>query len=83
VQQALEHLESERLIQRIKRRETFVSNSRERSWLLQSSAGLFHEEVDRLGFDVTSQGLRAEVALLTQWATDALGLGTRARGVIL
>jgi GntR family transcriptional regulator len=45
VRQALQRLESDGLIQRIKGRGTFVSGSREHSWLLQSSGGFFHEEV--------------------------------------
>jgi GntR family transcriptional regulator len=83
VRQALQRLESEGLIQRIKGRGTFVSGARERSWLLQSSAGFFHEEVDRLGLDVKSEVLRAEVAPLSHWATDALGLADASRGVVL
>ena len=83
VRQALQRLESEGLIQRIKGRGTFVAGSRERSWLLQSSGGFFHEEVDRLGFDVSSRVLRAEVAPLTHWATDALGLAEGSKGVTL
>jgi GntR family transcriptional regulator len=83
VRQALQRLESDGLIQRIKGRGTFVSGSREHSWLLQSSGGFFHEEVERLGFDVTSEILRAEVAPLTHWASDALGLVEGTRGVIL
>jgi GntR family transcriptional regulator len=83
VRQALQRLESEGLIQRIKGRGTFVAGSREHSWLLQSSGGFFHEEVDRMGFAVTSTVLRAEVAPLTHWATDALGLPDSAKGVNL
>lgn len=83
VRQALQRLESEGLIQRIKGRGTFVAGSRERSWLLQSSGGFFHEEVDRLGFDVTSKVLRAEVAPLTHWAAEALGLAEASNGVVL
>jgi GntR family transcriptional regulator len=83
VRQAIQRLESEGLIRRVKGRGTFVADSRGRSWLLQSSGGFFHEEVDRLGFDVTSKVLRAELGPLSHWAADALALAEGSEGVIL
>jgi GntR family transcriptional regulator len=72
VRQALQHLEAEGLIQRIKGRGTFVASTRPSTWLLQSSGGFFHEEVDRMGVNVTSRLLRAEIAELPTWASTAL-----------
>jgi GntR family transcriptional regulator len=83
VRQALQRLESEGLTRRIKGRGTFVAESRERSWLLQSSGGFFHEEVDRLGLNVTSKVLRAEVGPLAHWPAETLGRPVGSDGVIL
>jgi GntR family transcriptional regulator len=72
VRQALTRLEQAGLIVRIKGRGTFVAAASTSSWLLQSSEGFFHEELDRLGVTVTSRLLRAEVAPLPSWAAEAL-----------
>jgi GntR family transcriptional regulator len=72
IRQALQHLEAEGLIERIKGRGTFVASTRPSTWLLQSSGGFFHEEVDRMGVNVTSRLLRAEMAELPAWAATAL-----------
>jgi GntR family transcriptional regulator len=83
VRQALLRLENESLIERFKGRGTFVADSRNRSWLLQSSEGFFHDEVGRFGVNVTSTILRAEVAALPHWASEALRLPDGSDGVIL
>ena len=75
IRQALGRLEQEGLIVRRKGQGTFVAESRPRSWLLQSSAGFFEEEVERMGRLVTSVVLRTVVrGPLPAWAAAALGL---------
>ena len=44
IRQALARLEQEGLVSREKGRGTFVSDSRPRSWLIQSTEGFFHDE---------------------------------------
>jgi GntR family transcriptional regulator len=75
IRQALGRLEQEGLIQRRKGQGTFVAESQPRTWLLQSSAGFFQEEVERMGRLVTSVVLRTTVrGALPGWAAAALGL---------
>lgn len=83
MRQALARLEQGRLIRRRKGQGTFVEETRQHSWLLQSSGGFFQEEVERLGRHVTSDIRRAELRPLPAWAADALGLAPRATGVML
>ncbi len=83
VRQALLRLENEGLIQRLKGRGTFIADARHRSWLVQSSEGFFHDEVGRAGLDVTSRILRAELAPLPRWASQALMLDDDSHGAVL
>jgi GntR family transcriptional regulator len=83
VRQALLRLENEGLIQRLKGRGTFIADARHRSWLVQSSEGFFHDELGRFGLDVTSRILRAELAPLPQWASQALMLDEGSQGAVL
>lgn len=83
IRQALDRLERDGYIQRIKGRGTFVAGPRNRSWRLQSSEGFFQEEVSRLGHSVTSQILRASRAELPRWATDALELPEGSQGATI
>jgi GntR family transcriptional regulator len=83
VRQTLLRLENEGLIQRLKGRGTFIADARHRSWLVQSSEGFFHDEVGRFGLDVTSRILRAELAPLPRWASQALKLDDNSQGAVL
>jgi GntR family transcriptional regulator len=83
IRQALARLEQEGLVSREKGRGTFVSDSRPRSWLIQSTEGFFHDEFLRAGREVTSRVLRLEQADLPRWATEALALPAGSRGVIV
>jgi GntR family transcriptional regulator len=83
VRQALARLEQEGLLRREKGRGTFVSDGRERSWLLQSSEGFLQDETERAGLAVTSKVLRKEVAALPNWAADALGVARDSEGMAL
>jgi GntR family transcriptional regulator len=83
VRQALLRLENDGLIERFKGRGTYIADVRHRSWLLQSSKGLFHDEMGRFRAAVTSKVVRCDVAALPHWATDALGLPDGGEGVIL
>jgi DNA-binding GntR family transcriptional regulator len=83
VRQALNRLEQDGLLRRVKGRGTFVAESSPRSWLLQSGDGFFQDEVGRLGRSVTSRVLRCEVETLPSWACHALGLPEFQQGVTL
>jgi GntR family transcriptional regulator len=83
VRQALARLEQEGVISRRKGVGTFVNETKQRSWLLQSADGFFQEEAERMGRFVTSVVLRAERAPLPRWAADALSLPARTVGVTL
>lgn len=83
IRQALARLEQEGLVSREKGRGTFVSDSRPRTWLIQSAEGFFHDEFLRAGHRVTSQVLRLERAELPLWASDALALPRGEEGVIV
>jgi GntR family transcriptional regulator len=83
IRQALARLEQEGLVSREKGRGTFVSGSRPRSWLIQSTEGFFHDEFLRAGREVTSRVLRLERVTLPRWASDALALSPGADGVMV
>lgn len=83
LRQGLGRLEQGGLISRHKGRGTFVEGTRSRSWLLQSSAGFFEEEVERMGRQVTSNVRRVERGPLPTWASDALELPAGSVGLTL
>jgi GntR family transcriptional regulator len=83
LRQALSRLEQEGLVSRHKGRGTFVEGTRPRSWLLQSSAGFFQEEVERMGRQVTSRVRRVERGPLPGWACGALALQPGSVGLTL
>lgn len=83
IRQALGRLEQEGLVSREKGRGTFVSDSRPRSWLIQSAEGFFHDEFRRAGRSVTSRILRLDRVELPRWASDALAVAPGSDGVIV
>jgi GntR family transcriptional regulator len=83
IRQALDRLERDGCVRRLKGRGTFVVGLTNDSWRLQSSEGFFQEEVTRLGHRVASKILRAEVGPLPGWATAALELPERSEGVTI
>jgi GntR family transcriptional regulator len=82
VRQALARLEQQGALKRVRGQGTYVAHTRPRSWMLHSPLGLFQGEMHRHG-QVTSRVLRAEVAALPSWSTDALGLPPGSSGVTL
>jgi GntR family transcriptional regulator len=83
IRQALGRLEQKGLVSREKGRGTFVSDSRPRSWRIQSTEGFFHDEFLRAGRQVTSRVLRLERTALPRWASDALALPADSAGVVV
>jgi DNA-binding GntR family transcriptional regulator len=83
IRQALARLEQEGLVSREKGRGTFVSDSRPRSWLIQSTEGFFHDEFVRAGRAVTSRILRLERVELPRWASDQLALEPGSEGMVV
>jgi GntR family transcriptional regulator len=83
IRQALARLEQEGLVSREKGRGTFVSDSRPRSWLIQSTEGFFHDEFLRAGRSVTSRILRLERIELPRWASDSLALAPGSEGMVV
>jgi GntR family transcriptional regulator len=83
IRQALDRLEREGCVQRVKGRGTYVVGPTNDSWRLQSSEGFFQEEVARLGHRVTSKILRAARGELPRWATAALELPEGSHGATI
>jgi GntR family transcriptional regulator len=83
IRQALSRLEQEGLVSREKGRGTFVSDSRPRSWMIQSTEGFFGDELLRAGRSVASRILRLAHTQLPRWAVDVLGLPDGSKGVVL
>lgn len=83
VRQALARLEQRGLVERRKGQGTFIRQGRPGLWLLQSSEGFFHDEVDRLSRTVASTILRAECEPLPHWACAALELPENEKGATL
>lgn len=83
IRQALGRLEQEGLISREKGRGTFVSDSRPRSWMIQSTEGFFGDELLRAGRPVTSRILGIEQQPLPRWACDSLRVPDGSPGVVV
>jgi GntR family transcriptional regulator len=80
VRRTLGWLEDEGLIARRKGASAFVLGVPSRAWVLSSTSGFFEEEAIRMGHQVTSEILRAEIEPLPPWASGCLGLSDGARG---
>jgi GntR family transcriptional regulator len=83
IRQALRRLEEGGLVARRRGVGSFVAQEDPPSWQLQGSEGLFEDEVRRLGREVVSKVLRAEVVPLPHWAARLLELDEEAPGVVL
>lgn len=83
VRQALAALESDAVAERQKGLGTFVAQARPQTWLVQSSDGVFRQDLDRMGHHVSTRVLRAVLEPLPRWAADALGAAPDADGVTL
>lgn len=81
--QALRRLEEMGLVARRRGVGSFVAQQDPPSWQLQGSQGFFEDEATRLGREVVSKVLRAEVAPLPHWAAVLLELADGAPGVVL
>lgn len=83
VRQALAGLDSDRLIERRKGSGTFVLELPAPVWLLQSTSGFFDDPDRRVGPNVRSVVLRAQLERLPEWALELLGLPAGSEGVAL
>jgi GntR family transcriptional regulator len=83
IRQAFRRLEETGLVARRRGVGSFVVQKDPPSWQLQGSRGFFEDEVTRLGREVVSSVLRAEVVPLPPWAAVLLELDEGAPGVVL
>ena len=83
VRQALGALEQQGLIFKRKGKGSFVAHSISGSWLLQSTGGLFDDELSRRGLTVESEVLRATTEPLPEWAAKHLEVKPGSMGVTL
>lgn len=83
IRQAFRRLEQEGLVARRRGIGSFVVQRDPPSWQLQGSRGFFEDEVTRLGREVVSGVIRAEVVPLPDWAAALLELDEGAPGVVL
>jgi GntR family transcriptional regulator len=83
VRQALDSLERDRLIEKRKGSGSFVLRRPAPAWLLQSTGGFFDDPERRVGPNVRSVVLRAQVEPLPEWAAAALNLPVSSHGVTL
>lgn len=83
VRQALRRLEQTGLVARRRGVGSFVAHEEPPSWQLHGSQGFFEDEVTRLGREVVSNVLRAEVLPLPDWAAGLLELEEGSPGVVL
>jgi GntR family transcriptional regulator len=83
IRQAFRRLEEMGLVARRRGVGSFVVQKDPPSWQLQGSRGFFEDEVARLGREVVSSVLRAEVVPLPDWAAALLELDEGALGVVL
>lgn len=83
IRQALRRLEEGGLVARRRGVGSFVAEEETPTWQLQGSEGFFEDEVKRLGREVVSKVLRAEVVPLPHWAARLLQLDEGSPGVVL
>ena len=83
IRQAFRRLEETGFVARRRGVGSFVVQKDPPSWQLQGSRGFFEDEVTRLGREVVSSVLRAEVVPLPRWAAVLLELEEGAPGVVL
>jgi GntR family transcriptional regulator len=83
VRQALRLLEEHGWVSRVARRGAFAATPSHRGWLLQGRESFFEDEVEGRRRKVTTQVLRAEMALLPKPAAEALNLPDGSHGYVL
>jgi GntR family transcriptional regulator len=83
VREAIRRLEQMGLVTRRHGVGSFVVQRDPPSWQLHGSRGFFEDEVTRLGREVVSKVLHAEIVPLPEWAAALLELDEGAPGVVL